>query len=157
MSYAKLGRRGTFFDIALRRFFIPLVWVWTSFSVYSQTTNYDFNLQVSSVVYTLALQPDGRILVGNIRPPFRLHTNGTLYPTFNPLPQEVCYTIGVQDDGKILLAGDFESIGGQGRTNLGRLNAGGSLDNPLATNVLQSGSSYFSDSSQPPKSFRLVS
>jgi uncharacterized delta-60 repeat protein len=34
----------------------------------------------------------------------------------------------VQSDGKILIGGSFTTVGGQSRTNIGRLNADGTLD-----------------------------
>ena len=91
-----------------------------SLSGFAQATNYDFNLQVNSSVYTLSVQGDGKILVGSIRSPIRLHTNGDIDPTFNPDLglSGTCYTIAVQDDDKILLGGRFTSASGQPRTNL---------------------------------------
>ena len=82
-------------------------------------------------VYTLALQPDGRILVGSLSGPLRLNTNGTTDAGFDPrltnrFIRGTCYTVGVQDDGKILVGGDFKSVTGQSHTNLGRFNADGS-------------------------------
>ena len=38
------------------------------------------------------------------------------------------YSLAVQADGKILVGGCFETLGGEPRENLGRLNANGSLD-----------------------------
>src|SRR5882672_11427448 len=100
-------------------------------TVFAQTTNYDFNLQVSNLVYTLAVQSDGKILVGSIHSPLRLQTNGEIDATFDAgLPfSGACYTIAVQDDDKILVGGSFTSAGGQPRTNLARFNPDGALDN----------------------------
>jgi len=36
--------------------------------------------------------------------------------------------LAVQTDGKILVGGWFTTLGGQSRTNIGRLNADGTLD-----------------------------
>jgi uncharacterized delta-60 repeat protein len=86
-------------------------------------------------VSTLALQTDGKILVGghfttlggqprtNIA---RLNADGTVDSSFNPgatadsNPRVSALTI--QPDGKILVGGYFTTLGGQNRTNLGRLN-----------------------------------
>ena len=56
-------------------------------------------------------------------------------PGFNPgagVDQSI-YSIAVQNDGKILIGGDFTSFNGTARTNIARLNLGGSLD----TNFVQ--------------------
>jgi hypothetical protein len=79
------------------------------------------------------LQADGRILVGgqfttlagqsrtNIA---RLNADGTLDTSFNPgaggfYPH--VNSLAVQADGKILVGGSFTTLGGQSRTNIGRL------------------------------------
>jgi uncharacterized delta-60 repeat protein len=118
-----------------------MAWLSFTFPAFPQTTNYDFNLQVASPVYTLALQPDGKILVGSIGSPLRLQTNGTLDPTFDPqlavnrfnpysnaYSPGTCYSIASQEDGKILIGGRFTSVSGQPHTNLVRFNIDGSLD-----------------------------
>jgi len=99
----------------------------------------------SPSVYSLALQADGKILVGGGFTSLagltrnyigRLNTNGTLDTAFNPNPDWVVFSLAVQTDGKILVGGEFETLGGQARANIGRLNATGSLDtsfNPGAT------------------------
>src|SRR2546427_688361 len=38
------------------------------------------------------------------------------------------YSLAVQADGKILVGGGFAMLGGQSRTNIGRLNADGTLE-----------------------------
>jgi uncharacterized delta-60 repeat protein len=100
-------------------------------------------------VYSLAVQADGKILVGG---PFstlgdqprtgiaRLNTDGMLDSKFNPaaegegnLPSAAA--LAVQTDGKILVGGRFTTLDGQPRTNIARLNADGTLDggfNPRA-------------------------
>src|SRR4051812_3570279 len=97
---------------------VSLAWMGLTICAYCQTTNYDFNLQVSSPVYTLVVQPDGKILVGSIYTPQRLQTNGAIDLAFDPRLTNghnsgLCYTLGVQDDGKILVGGSFTSAQGQ--------------------------------------------
>jgi uncharacterized delta-60 repeat protein len=95
-----------------------------------------FNPNASDVVYTIAVQADGKILVGG-------HFNGAnsiggqtrnriarldattgLADSFNPNANGfTVFTIAVQADGKILAAGSFTSIGGQPRNNIARLDA----------------------------------
>jgi len=92
----------------------------------------------------VALQPDGKILVGgefnsvngtgrtNL---FRLNTNGTLDASFLPLSfrddfggrgQVMC--LAPQSSGQILVGGYFSLVNGVARTNLVRLNSDGSVD-----------------------------
>jgi uncharacterized delta-60 repeat protein len=79
-------------------------------------------------VQTLALQPDGRILIGTTSGGLqRLLPNGTLDPSFvNQLAYpgvtaEVASLV-LQPDGQLLVAGSFRSVGGIPRKGLARLN-----------------------------------
>jgi hypothetical protein len=47
---------------------------------------------------------------------------------FNPVARGSVISLAVQADGKILVGGNFTTLGGQTRTNIGRLNADGTLD-----------------------------
>jgi uncharacterized delta-60 repeat protein len=106
-----------------------------------------FTTASSGTVNALAIQPDGKILVGGtftslggvVRTNFaRLSTNGIVDTTFNPAPRGIVGTrfgtpggvqcLALQIDGKILLGGTFISVAGQTRNNIGRLNADGSID-----------------------------
>ena len=93
----------------------------------------------SGSVNSIALQPDGKILVGGSFSNFggvpitrivRLHSNGTVDTTFNPGggPNNRPLAIAVQPDGKILIGGQFTSIDGVPRARIARLNSNGSLD-----------------------------
>jgi uncharacterized delta-60 repeat protein len=92
-------------------------------------------------VNCIALQPDGKILVGGAsslggqpRPDSvgRLNADGTLDTAFNPGATDayggVVSSILVQPDGKIVVGGAFGTLCGQTRSDLGRLNANGTLD-----------------------------
>ncbi len=95
-------------------------------------------------VFCLAAQADGKILVGGGFTNLvgqtrigigRLNADGSLDGSFNPgvgadpnSGGPGAYSLTVQADGKILVGGDFITLGGQSRTNIGRLNADGSLD-----------------------------
>jgi uncharacterized delta-60 repeat protein len=103
---------------------------------YSQSPD-SFNPDASGYVYTTAVQPDGKVIVGGSFSKIagqprayigRLNTDGTVDPVFNPGASYDVYCLTVQADGKILVAGRFTRLGGQSRANLGRLNADGSLD-----------------------------
>lgn len=99
------------------------------------------SLPAAGVVSCLALQADGKILVGgriatlNGEPRSsigRLHADGNLDTAFNPGASgpsgAFVSAMAVQADGKILVGGSFTTLGGELRTNLGRLNANGSGD-----------------------------
>jgi uncharacterized delta-60 repeat protein len=99
-----------------------------------------FNVSIGGTVDSLAVQPDGKIVVGghfttlagqarnNIG---RLNSDGTLDAGFNPGATgnsgEV-YCLAVQADSKILVGGYFTNLAGHAQNCLGRLNPAGSLD-----------------------------
>jgi uncharacterized delta-60 repeat protein len=94
----------------------------------------------SSSVGSLAVQADGKILVGGTFTNLggqtrnaigRLNADGSLDTSFNPGADGGVNCLAVQADGKILVGGTFEMLGGQPRNYVGRLNADGSLDGPF--------------------------
>ena len=89
----------------------------------------------------LAIQPDGRILIGgdfteiNDQPRpclARLEADGSLDATFTPLlpgpTHGLLRAIQLQPDGKILLGGNFTEVNGQPRHHVARLHSNGNLD-----------------------------
>ncbi len=107
-----------------------------------------FDPNVSAVVYSTAIQPDGRIVIGGDfffvggvqrNGIARLNANGSLDPAFNPNVNGVVYTAAVLVDGKIVIGGDFTSVGGVTRNGIARLNPDGSVDpafNPNSNDAL---------------------
>jgi uncharacterized delta-60 repeat protein len=111
-------------------------------SIGGQTRNYiarldaatgeadSFDPNANGTVRSIAVQADGKILVGggffsmggqtrvNIA---RLDATTGLADSFNPNADHEVFSIAVQADGKILLGGRFGNIGGQPRYNIGRL------------------------------------
>jgi uncharacterized delta-60 repeat protein len=106
-----------------------------------------FNPNANSAVETLAVQSDGRILMGGrfttLAPNggatvtrnyvARLNVDGTLDSPFNPNPNSILGGIAVQPDGKILIGGAFTALTPNGgssfsRNYLARLNGDGSID-----------------------------
>ena len=84
-------------------------------------------------VTCLALQSDGKILVGGLRSGIaRLNRDGTWDTNFSAAlgssGADRVYAIAVQADGAILLGGELYMVGSQWRTNLARLHPTGSLD-----------------------------
>ena len=92
-----------------------------------------------ATVYSLALQPDGKIVVGGAFATLgwqthnnlgRLETDGTVDTWFTADADGEIYSLALQPDGKILVGGSFTMMApdGSGRTNLARLNPDGTLD-----------------------------
>jgi uncharacterized delta-60 repeat protein len=106
----------------------------------SQDTSFVTNLFNSSVIYDIAVLPDGKILIAGSfgffgdqtlgRTVARLNANGSLDTTFNaPQANAEAYRVLAQPDGKVIIGGNFTQIGGIGRGRIARYNADGSLDN----------------------------
>ncbi len=102
----------------------------------------DFNPAANNTVIALALQPDGKVLVGGLFTTLggtrrnylgRLNADGSVDATFNPGANDAVLALAVQQDGRIIVGGAFTTLGGGGmgtvtRHRLGRLNADGSID-----------------------------
>jgi len=98
-------------------------------------------LGVDGSVWAIAVQPDGKILIGgdfmNVGGLARTHvarlnTNGTVDVTFDPGangPDGTVWAIALQSDGKPVIGGEFVSVGGVTRGGIARLNTDGSSDN----------------------------
>lgn len=103
-------------------------------------TAFNIGSGANSIVTSLAVQPDGKYLVGGAFTSFngvahngivRLLNTGAIDPTFNCIVSggygEI-RAIGLQCDGRIIIGGNFTTINGFTRRNLARLNPDGSLD-----------------------------
>ncbi len=97
------------------------------------------NSGANEAIYAMALQPDGRIVIGGNFTAFnganrnhiaRLNTDGTVDTTFNPGSgaNGRVWAAALQSDGKIFIAGEFTAYNGTNCNYLARLNADGSLD-----------------------------
>ena len=115
------------------------------------TLDSGFDPNANGYIRTMVLQADGKILVGGGFTTVggqsrnyiaRLNADGTPDSAFNPGasssgPPCSLYVLTLQEDGKILVGGTFTTLGGQPRSNIGRLNADGTIDstfNPGANN-----------------------
>jgi uncharacterized delta-60 repeat protein len=110
----------------------------------SVDTNFDTSFAdgagATNGVTALALQPDGKVLMGggfsnvggiNYNGVARLNTNGTLDATFNPgtaVTNGVVNALGLQSTGKVIVGGTFTAFNGVSLNSLARLNSNGSLD-----------------------------
>ncbi len=93
-----------------------------------------------SLIHAVAVQPDGRILLGGGFVSVngvtrvgvaRVAADGKLDTGFKPRVDQnyLVHALAVQLDGRIIIGGAFYSIGGVPRPMLARLNPAGSLDN----------------------------
>lgn len=113
-----------------------------------------FNVGIgpNMMVIALAIQSDGKILVGGNFNYFngilknvivRLNTDGSLDPTFDAgtyFTSTEVRTIVIQPDGKILVGGNFGGFNGVQSIDIARLNINGSVDPTFITGAGFSGS-----------------
>src|SRR5207244_12242412 len=95
-------------------------------------------------VKCLAVQPDGKILLGGSFATLagqahsnlgRLNADGTSDSAFSATANSNVFSLVLQNDSKILVGGSFTRLAGQPGTNLARLNPDGSLDGSFHPNV----------------------
>lgn len=93
----------------------------------------------SNAIYSIVLQPDGKLLVGGefrtlnrtVRNRVgRLNTNGTLDVTFSPRsgPNNTVRSMALQEDGRLVIGGFFTSVHSTNRARIARLLSDGSVD-----------------------------
>jgi uncharacterized delta-60 repeat protein len=94
---------------------------------------------INDTVTTMALQDDGKVVIGGWFTMAggltrgrvaRLNTDGNVDTTFDPGAgaNDDVYAVAVQADGKVVIAGRFTQVAGVARPRVARLNADGSLD-----------------------------
>jgi uncharacterized delta-60 repeat protein len=106
---------------------------------------------VSAIVVALALQTDGKLLVGVQGPTdalnhgiYRFNSDGTLDSTFNAAINGASITsIVIQPDGNILVCGAFDGMPNGQYTTLARLNPDGSVDPSFIKMVRGASPPYF--------------
>lgn len=102
-------------------------------------TSFNPGLGANGTVSCLALQTDGKVLIGgdftsvnatNRNYIARLGTNGVLDASFDTStgPNDQVLAIALQSDGRVLIGGEFTAVGGVPRNHIARLNTDGSLD-----------------------------
>ena len=101
------------------------------------TLDTSFNAEANYGVSAIAVQPDGKIVVGGSFTTVpgqsrsfigRIDGNGNIDASFTPGADGGVSRLTVQADGGILVGGGFATLGGQTRRYLGRLNADGTPD-----------------------------
>lgn len=104
--------------------------------------------RVDHVVYSVAIQTDGKILLGGYtgdsgfgstlgKGVWRINADGSLDTTFDTqiAALESVWSIALQADGKILIGGGFSAVNGISRRAIARLHANGSLDTTFTPNI----------------------
>jgi uncharacterized delta-60 repeat protein len=118
------------------------------------TVDPTFNPNTNSSVQAIALQPDGKIIVGgdfsafapnggaSTNRPFiaRLNADGTVDPTLDPRGNGSVHAVAVQADGGIVIGGEFTGFNPGGgvtitRNRIARLNSNGTLDTNFNPNA----------------------
>jgi trimeric autotransporter adhesin len=110
-----------------------------------------FDPKANGIVYSMALQADGKILLGGdftaLQPNgaagatarnkiARLNADGTLDTGFDPAANSYVFSVAVQADGKILLGGNFTTLQPNGATIPTSRNLFARLNNDAATQTL---------------------
>ena len=97
------------------------------------------NSGANDFIAALALQPDGKIIIGGNFTSFngfnrhhiaRLNSDGTLDTTFNPGlgVNGMVWSVALDSAGRIIIGGDFSSVNNVKLNRVARLNADGSVD-----------------------------
>jgi uncharacterized delta-60 repeat protein len=106
----------------------------------SVDTNFDPGAGANGTIRTIAIQTDGKILVGGSFTRFdgtqrreivKLNANGSLDTSFNLENNGaggIINSINIQSDDKILIAGSFTSFNGTSINRIARINSDGSRD-----------------------------
>ncbi|RYY92986.1 MAG: hypothetical protein EOO11_20485, partial [Chitinophagaceae bacterium] len=104
----------------------------------SVDTSFDPGTGANGNVYALALQSDGKVLVGGAFTTVngtarnylaRMNVDGSVDTTFTGSgANDEVYSLAVLSDGKVLVGGWFTTINGTTRNCIARLNANGSVD-----------------------------
>ena len=102
----------------------------------------------NGIVYSIAIQSDGKIVIGGFFTTFngttvnrivRLNSDGTLDTTFTTNTGTafggIVYSIAIQSDGKIVCGGAFTTFNGTTVNRIVRLNSDGTRDTTFTTNT----------------------
>lgn len=105
----------------------------------SLDTGFNPGTGFNNSAFSMALQPDGKILIGGVFTSYngilrnyitRLNADGTLDTSFDPGTVAILTVnaVAIQSDGKILIGGSFISVSSSTFHRIGRLNSDGSMD-----------------------------
>ncbi len=109
-------------------------------------SSFDTSSGASGTVFAIALQSDGKVLVGGAFPSLsgsnsmvrigRLNTDGSRDAGFAQTIDGNVIGLAIQGDGKILVGGGFDTVGGVSRSGMARLRTDGSLDTAFNTRTV---------------------
>lgn len=111
-------------------------------------------------VYDMALQTDGKIIIGgfftgvnfeNRARLARLNSDGSLDTSFTPTVDSTIIDIFIQLDGKILIGGAMTTVNGALRNGIARLNSNGMLDTTFIVGTGSNGAAWSFDLQQDGK------
>jgi uncharacterized delta-60 repeat protein len=138
-----IGSQSTTFNGATVNRIVRLNSDGTRDTTFTTNTGTAFNNRV----YSLAIQSDGRIVIGGQFTTFngatvsrivRLNSDGTRDTTFTTNTgtafNGIVYSIAIQSDGKIVIGGDFTTFNGATVNRIVRLNTDGTRDTTFTTN-----------------------
>ena len=117
----------------------------------SLDTSFDPGTGASLHVRAMALQPDGKVIIGGQFTTVdgtprnhiaRLDGSGGLDASFDPDANGTVWAIALQSDGKVVIGGEFTQVGGETRNYIARLNADGSLDDDFDPGTALDGTVY---------------
>jgi uncharacterized delta-60 repeat protein len=102
-------------------------------------TGFDPGLGADLTVFSVALQPDGKVLIGGFFESVngtsrnkiaRLNVDGSLDAGFDPGSgtDRIVHSVVVQPDGRVLIGGNFTAVNATNRERMARLNADGTVD-----------------------------
>jgi uncharacterized delta-60 repeat protein len=105
----------------------------------SLDTTFNPGTSTSSPIYDLAIQSDGKIVIGGFFTSYngttrnrlaRINSDGSLDTSFDPGTgaSSSVSALAIQSDGKIVIGGFFTSYNGTSRNYIARVNTDGSLD-----------------------------
>jgi uncharacterized delta-60 repeat protein len=106
------------------------------------TVRHTFTAETSGEVIAMALQSDGKVILGGLFDDYegstntsnlvRLNADGTLDTTFHATTNGAVNCIVIQPNGQILIGGSFTTVYNTSNSYLARLNADGTLDTTFA-------------------------
>ncbi len=118
----------------------------------SLDTTFSTTASTNSAVYAVAVQADGKVIIGGAFTAVgglsyghlaRLNVDGSVDTSFiDPAINEWIATIAIQADGKILIGGTFTSVAGQSSNAVARLNTDGTLDSTFVTGAGLNNTTY---------------
>ena len=104
----------------------------------SRDSTFDFGQGPNDLVHAIAVQADGRVIVGGSFSAInglprsrlaRLRSDGSLDLAFpDPSVNNTVFSIALQPNGQMLIGGSFSGVRGTDRNRLARLNSDGGLD-----------------------------